>query len=340
MPEAYLSRKNGRIGFTLVELLVVIAIIGMLVTLLLPAVQSAREAARRSACSNNLKQIGLALTNYEGAIGAYPPGRMGCDGWQQDVCTDNPGYQRPGTSGFVMLLPMLEEQGLYDQFGNFEKGAVFPASPGDSSDGTTDGWMTPAIAVAVGVRPSVFVCPSDDAQPLRGTVATGSYAFVMGSNGPTFGIDQVKVKHYNNGMFNYKTIRSVKDVQDGLSHTLFVGETISGHIEGSSNRWLLGSRHLDSLTVDGQSAEHAARRRCRGRIVWLPRQRGVRQLSSRRRAFCLRRRTRQVPQRKHRSDKLSGAVDSGRRGDRRGTVGRQSRNRPNLKHQDPSKSQK
>ncbi len=169
MPEAHLSRNNGRIGFTLVELLVVIAIIGMLVTLLLPAVQSAREAARRSACSNNLKQIGLALTNYEGAIGAYPPGRMGCNGCQQDVCTDNPGYQRPATSGFVMLLPMLEEQGLYDQFGNFEKGAVFPASPGVKlkRPKCPHGWPSCTFVVTVAASLLCGIAGCRDGRPRR-----------------------------------------------------------------------------------------------------------------------------------------------------------------------------
>ena len=84
-------------GFTLVELLVVIAIIGILIGLLLPAVQSAREAARRSQCANNLKQIGLAMAAYEVAIGVYPTGRLGCDGWTGDVCANNPGWRRPGT---------------------------------------------------------------------------------------------------------------------------------------------------------------------------------------------------------------------------------------------------
>lgn len=236
-----------RMGFTLVELLVVIAIIGMLVTMLLPAVQSAREASRRAACMNNLKQMGLALTNYETTKGSYPPGRAGCDGWQKDVCQGDAGWQRPGTSGFVFLLPMLEEQGLYDSFGGFKKGAVFPASPGNASDGTTDGWMTPAIEAAIAQRPPVLVCASDDVLPLRDGAGTSSYALVHGTNGPTFGIDQVKVKHYNTGVFVYKIVHTQKQVEDGLSKTMFVGETIRGHLQESSNRWMIGSRHLDSL---------------------------------------------------------------------------------------------
>ena len=91
---------SPRRGFTLIELLVVIAIIGVLIALLLPAVQAAREAARRSQCSNNLKQIGLALHNYEGAIGAMPWGE-GPGGWND-------------WSALCLMLPYIEQKPLYD----------------------------------------------------------------------------------------------------------------------------------------------------------------------------------------------------------------------------------
>ncbi len=234
-------------GFTLIELLVVIAIIGILIALLLPAVQSARESARQAKCSNNLKQITLALVNYESTHGVFPPGRMGCDGWTANVCKNNPGYARPGSSGFVMLLPQLELQPLYDLLEPFAKGAVFPAQPGDVADGTTDGWRTAAVDKAIRSRSDVFVCPSDDSEPLNGSCTTGSYALVQGSNGPSFGIDQYRVKHYNNGVFLYRTVKSAKDVVDGLSNTMFVGETIEGHTRESANCWAVGSRHLHSL---------------------------------------------------------------------------------------------
>ncbi len=235
----------ARRGFTLVELLVVIAIIGILIGLLLPAVQSVREAARRMQCSNNLKQICLGFANYEVLHGKYPPGRMGCDCWLSDVCAGNKTYQRPGTSGFVMILPQVELQSLYDALG-FEKGAVYPTG-GSCDDGSGAGWNV-GLEDALRQRPAVFACPSDTIPVLNSANrGVGSYAMVQGSQGPSYGIDQRRVKHYNNGMFCYRTVRKESDVRDGTSHTMFVGETVAGDTPESSNVWMVGSRHLSSL---------------------------------------------------------------------------------------------
>ena len=115
---------NGRLpinhslrGFTLVELLVVIAIIGVLVALLLPAIQAAREAARRAQCVNNEKQIGLALLNYESVVGAFPAGRHGCDGSTENIkgCELEATIKRSAMSAFVKILPYLEQQALFDR---------------------------------------------------------------------------------------------------------------------------------------------------------------------------------------------------------------------------------
>ena len=104
-----------RRGFTLVELLVVIAIIGILIALLLPAVQAAREAARRSQCTNNMKQLGLALHNYHDTHLVFPP--AGLDyGLAMTGGTEPPGKTVKNMNGLVLLLPYLEQQPLFDKF--------------------------------------------------------------------------------------------------------------------------------------------------------------------------------------------------------------------------------
>lgn len=157
--------NRSRIGFTLVELLVVIAIIGILIALLLPAVQAAREAARRSQCTNNLKQIALATANYENVVKSIPPGRMGSD------CSDYYGlapttganivydYQRQGTSGFVMLLPYMEEKNLYDSLNGFQMGTVQPANC--NLGPSTANWLNtiPNYQKVFRTRPSVLRLP-------------------------------------------------------------------------------------------------------------------------------------------------------------------------------------
>ena len=110
MKTSSLSAERYRKGFTLVELLVVIAIIGILIALLLPAVQAAREAARRSQCSNNLKQIGLALHNYHDANKTFPFAWM-------VYATDVPGFSDLNAQVWgTRILPYLEQTALYDQY--------------------------------------------------------------------------------------------------------------------------------------------------------------------------------------------------------------------------------
>jgi prepilin-type N-terminal cleavage/methylation domain-containing protein/prepilin-type processing-associated H-X9-DG protein len=127
-------------GFTLIELLVVIAIIGVLIALLLPAVQAAREAARRAQCTNNLKQIGIALHNYHDTQGSFPPGGMTAPGW---------GWANNGLSWRGMILPYME--------GNTTYNAVNVDLYADGSGGNT----LPAFATAWYSVFNTFLCPSD-----------------------------------------------------------------------------------------------------------------------------------------------------------------------------------
>ena len=112
--------SQRRRGFTLIELLVVIAIIAVLIALLLPAVQAAREAARRAQCMNNLKQLGLALANYESANNVYPSAAVfgiGTGGMPGSICS-SPGFGNncQNTPWFVLMLPYIEQSALYNSF--------------------------------------------------------------------------------------------------------------------------------------------------------------------------------------------------------------------------------
>ena len=144
------------------------------------------------------------------------------------------------------MLPQMEQHALYDGFNQWQKGAVDPAVC--SSDGTTNGWNT-GLAANLKQRVGSYVCPSDTTEPYTpaGTYAIGSYAFNHGTNGPSLGTDQVRLKHHNTGVFMYRTKITPASVTDGLSNTFFVGEVYKGDDPNNSNRWLVGSRHTDSL---------------------------------------------------------------------------------------------
>jgi prepilin-type N-terminal cleavage/methylation domain-containing protein/prepilin-type processing-associated H-X9-DG protein len=244
-----INRRRLSRGFTLVELLVVIAIIGVLVALLLPAIQAAREAARRAHCVNNLKQMGLALLNYENTAKELPPGRTGCDDYRGLECAiaDKEWQYHSQMSGFPFLLPHMEEQALWNQLGwsDPQKIYVYDHPPIWTSN--------PAKIAAIAKRPSVFVCPSSDTLPTPVSPqrdppeATGCYAFVSGKNGPSSKLLAEPIKLHNTGAFNYLLRTKLKAITDGLTYTAFVGEIRAGHTKEGSNVWTVAFRHGDCL---------------------------------------------------------------------------------------------
>src|SRR3954452_17113737 len=141
-----------RRGFTLIELLVVIAIVGVLIALLLPAVQAAREAARRAQCVNNLKQIGIALHGYHAAVGGFPVGFLYPNG--PVPATTSPLQYR--WSVLAQMAPYLEGTNLYNAL-NFD----FPVAYKPSAAGSPFWPFYPANTTAMATTVSTFLCPSD-----------------------------------------------------------------------------------------------------------------------------------------------------------------------------------
>lgn len=217
-------KKRLRSGFTLIELLVVIAIIAVLVALLLPAVQMARETARRTQCKNNLKQIGLALASYESSFMVYPFGKgAGYGGLGAPV------YAR--WSAHAMLLPHLEQGSLYDSI-NFSNPPDTPGMAGAVA-------FMPAYTSPGGINtiPSQtpvpgFLCPSDVAVA-GGSPAQNNYCGNQGSwlcdrgNVPPAATD-TNPSELSQGVFYYLSNTRTQHVTDGLSNTVFFSERRRG----------------------------------------------------------------------------------------------------------------
>jgi prepilin-type N-terminal cleavage/methylation domain-containing protein len=256
-----MSRKNRsrRSAFTLIELLVVIAIIAILIGLLLPAVQKVREAAARSSCQNNLKQIALAAMNYESSYGYLPPGIVICpNGKNYGTFGSWPG-SNIGTLPF--LLPYLEQSAIYNQIPSTyfdSKNDVAPwaySTPPYDPNGNQTG--IPAWATA---RIKTFECPSDDANgpkssgqfdalmpgldasqppaPYRGIYGdyvpppsdgfkiggATNYVGVAGALGPY----ESQPDYFFPGIYLMNSKFRIAEIPDGTSNTLAFGETLGG----------------------------------------------------------------------------------------------------------------
>jgi prepilin-type N-terminal cleavage/methylation domain-containing protein/prepilin-type processing-associated H-X9-DG protein len=209
-----MTRSITRRGFTLVELLVVIAIIGILVGLLLPAVQAAREAARRMQCSNHLKQWGLSLHNYESAFKALPSRRGGTQGI--DAARSNVGRMSP----YMALLPYIEAGALYNNI----QGAN-PPGGGTMWDNWNPLWRD---------VPSYAKCPSDANVNLSTPPGKSNYSFCMGDtvqgvredNNPrgVFGANTWDWNQPFNPANNRPSYVKFGQISDGLSNTLAISE--------------------------------------------------------------------------------------------------------------------
>ena len=226
------STERFRSAFTLVELLVVIAIIATLIGLVLPAVQSAREAARQTGCRNNLKQFGLAMHNYETARRRLPPG------YQYEA---GPQGNARGFSWGCLLLPFVEEAGLYGQL-QLER-PIYDAANQSARERHL----------------AVFLCPSDGISP-SGFVAMGSERYAMACYVANFGPpDLDENQEQRDGVFSRNSGTRFREITDGLSKTLMVGERQNGpfrmagahgnHFEYETT-WTGAVRDIDDSTDD------------------------------------------------------------------------------------------
>lgn len=251
------SRFRKR-AFTLIELLVVIAIIAVLIALLLPAVQQAREAARRSQCKNNLKQIGLALHNYESTYVTFPIGaRVDAGGW--------------GPSWWAGILPFADQAPLYNklQFGGSQPGWV------GAGGGTAGGANGQACN---GINIPLMSCPSS---PVPAMITVGAYRVngpqYLGISGAMTGNGFTESRAVNccgccgvpgggqtafGGVLVANNIVRIKDMTDGTTNTLMVGECSNWFGPGQNNPtptdgWLMGTGSggtgLSFSTGDGRA---------------------------------------------------------------------------------------
>lgn len=234
---------RSRQGFTLIELLVVIAIIAVLIALLLPAVQQAREAARRSQCKNNLKQVGLALHNYHGTHGVFP-----AVGYAKGQCDSGTGDDLVlNASGWTMLLPFLELGNLYEQYdptqpaGHCIRGANAGTLAGDA--------VASGNAQVVSTPVNVLICPSEN-QGHFAVTGSSNYSITAATDleGALTSYDfstyyaayndcNVELGINNRPMFNDNTATRIADVTDGTSNTVAVSETRMGVANGDPPAW-------------------------------------------------------------------------------------------------------
>jgi prepilin-type N-terminal cleavage/methylation domain-containing protein len=217
MQRAFSGFRRTR-AFTLIELLVVIAIIAILIALLLPAVQQAREAARRSQCKNNLKQLGLALYNYHDALSCFPPSFFDPDSSQtiSNVANMN------GLGWGTMVLPYVDQAALYNKIGieTFNFCAPWQSYSTSGTPASTPSNTAATSIPAASTILSAFICPSDPS----GGLNTKKSNFGKSNYLASAGTDAVGAAGATDGAFQRNISRKVADFQDGLSNTIFLSE--------------------------------------------------------------------------------------------------------------------
>jgi prepilin-type N-terminal cleavage/methylation domain-containing protein len=238
-------------GFTLIELLVVIAIIGVLIALLLPAVQMAREAARRTQCRNNLKQLGLALHNYHDSHKVFPMGIVGENYGPADtqICQfvatgstcEQPFYSR--TSGLTLILPFMEEKGLYTAYNmslaccssnnatavaGIVKSYTCPSNPRGLAPLVWAYYIAPPAAAGVGAAAvGNGPGPTDYVFCIGGVgLLTCTNPFIINTNAGLAGIPGCMKRAC--GAFNVNSSVSIDKMKDGTSNTFLMGESVGG----------------------------------------------------------------------------------------------------------------
>jgi prepilin-type N-terminal cleavage/methylation domain-containing protein len=255
--------SRSRTGFTLIELLVVIAIIAVLIALLLPAVQQAREAARRSQCQNNLKQIGLALHNYHDVYLTFPLGTRG------GTLFANTGTKN-GTNWRTSVLPQLEQGNIFNQL-NWNVGN-FSASNANPYENQT--FLT-RLLLPVYRCPSSAIDPFDQSGPSIRNDAPGMIIQYVGIMGAAQGMDWIPDPEptngsagfrdcgqgwsCNQGMLTMNECKAIRDATDGTSNTIIVAEQsglVGGkHISSNYQGGWMGARNLQKIT-DATCSDH------------------------------------------------------------------------------------
>ncbi len=249
--------SRARAAFTLIELLVVIGIIGFLIAVLLPAVQAAREAARRMACGNNLRQIGLALQDYHLSMCCFPPSSLN-PGWTLSVNAASDPKKNSNTmneSGYVLLLPYLEQSPLASQYKSSYAACAYilggpPLAGGNPTVSGNDKVM--------GTLLPVFLCPSDNGDPLlpAGTDTAGggaSYGISVTSSVQgaktcydfcTSPGDELNYPNYWAAMptsvkplFGNNSHSNFNAIKDGTSSTVAICETTLSVWNGTASAW-------------------------------------------------------------------------------------------------------